>query len=140
MGGERMGSVMDWEFGVGRCKLLHLKWISNEVLLYSTENYIQSLVMEHDGTWWKIIWEEECICQFLLYSIVYIWVTMLYIRNLHNIVNRLYFSKIFSKSINIKEKVTYGIRFKFFSVNRIWYWKNVWLHSTYNIFCVADLV
>ena len=39
---------MDWEFGVSRCKLLHLEWISNEILLYSTGNYIQSLVMEHD--------------------------------------------------------------------------------------------
>mgnify|MGYP007049067700 CR=1 FL=1 len=26
-------SGMDWEFGVGRCKLLHLEWI-NEVLLH----------------------------------------------------------------------------------------------------------
>ena len=44
------GNGMDWEFGVSRCKLLHLKWISNEVLyIYSTVNYIQSLVMEHDG-------------------------------------------------------------------------------------------
>ena len=41
------GNRMDWEFGV-RCKLLHLEWISNEVLLYITGNYIQSLVMEHD--------------------------------------------------------------------------------------------
>ena len=29
------GSGMDGEFGVSRCKLLHLKWLSNEVLLYS---------------------------------------------------------------------------------------------------------
>ena len=43
------GSGMDLEFGVGRCKLLHLAWISNEVLLYSTRNYIQSLGMEYDG-------------------------------------------------------------------------------------------
>ena len=42
------GSGMDWEFGVSRCKLLHLGWISNEILLCSTGNYIQSLVMEHD--------------------------------------------------------------------------------------------
>ena len=41
------GSGMDWEFGVNRCKLLHLEWISNE--LYSTRKYIQSLVMEHGG-------------------------------------------------------------------------------------------
>ena len=33
---------MDGEFGVNRCKLLHLEWISNEVLLYSTG-------IEHDG-------------------------------------------------------------------------------------------
>ena len=39
---------MDWECGVSRCKLLHLKWISNEVLWYSTGNYIQFLGTEHD--------------------------------------------------------------------------------------------
>ena len=30
---EGGGSGMDWEFGVGRCQLLHLEWISNEILL-----------------------------------------------------------------------------------------------------------
>ena len=45
-GGGRESGV-DWEFGVNKCKLLHLEWISNEVLLYSTGNYIQSLVIEH---------------------------------------------------------------------------------------------
>ena len=34
------GSGMDWEFGVNRCRLLPLKWISNEILLCSTGNYI----------------------------------------------------------------------------------------------------
>ena len=34
----RGGSGMDWEFGVNRCKLLPLEWISNEILLYSTGN------------------------------------------------------------------------------------------------------
>lgn len=34
------GSGMDGKFGVGRCKLLHLELISNEVLPYSMEtNY-----------------------------------------------------------------------------------------------------
>ena len=47
-GGGR--SRMDWEFRGCRCKLLPLEWINNEVLLYSTGNYIQSLVMEHDET------------------------------------------------------------------------------------------
>ena len=34
------GSGMDWESGVNRCKLLPLEWISNEILLFSTGNYI----------------------------------------------------------------------------------------------------
>ena len=43
------GSGRDWEFAVSRCKLLHLAWMSNEVLLCSAGNYIQSLGIEHDG-------------------------------------------------------------------------------------------
>ena len=38
--GGRRRSGMDWEFGVSRCKLLHLQWVDNEILLYSTGNYI----------------------------------------------------------------------------------------------------
>ena len=34
--GEGGGSGMDRQFGVGRCKLLRLEWLSSEVLLYST--------------------------------------------------------------------------------------------------------
>ena len=37
---EREGNGMDWEFGINRCKLLPIEWISNEILLYSTGNYI----------------------------------------------------------------------------------------------------
>ena len=47
--GSGKGSGMDGEFGVSRCKLIHLEWLSNEVLLYSTGNYIQSLGIDHDG-------------------------------------------------------------------------------------------
>ena len=39
---------MDWEYVVNKHKLLHLEWISNEVLLYTTGNYMQSLEIEHD--------------------------------------------------------------------------------------------
>ena len=46
---EGGGSGMDWEFGVSRCKLLYLKWISNELLQFSTGNYIRSLGINHDG-------------------------------------------------------------------------------------------
>ena len=37
------------KLGVGRCKLLHLEWVSNEVLLYLTGNCVQSLGLEHNG-------------------------------------------------------------------------------------------
>ena len=47
---EEGRSGMDWEFGVSGCKLLsHLEWMSNEVLLYTTGNYIRSLGRAHDG-------------------------------------------------------------------------------------------
>ena len=42
------GEGMDWEFGVKRYKVLHLKQRDNDVLLYSTGNYVQSLMREHD--------------------------------------------------------------------------------------------
>ena len=38
--GRGGGIGMDCESEVNRCKLLPLEWISNEILLYSTENYI----------------------------------------------------------------------------------------------------
>ena len=31
------------------CKLLHLEWINNEVLLYSPGNSVLSLGIDHDG-------------------------------------------------------------------------------------------
>ena len=47
--GEEEGVGWSREFGVSRCKVLHFEWISNEVLLCSTGNCMQSLVIEHDG-------------------------------------------------------------------------------------------
>ena len=41
--GDRLGS------GVSGCKLLHLEWINNKVLLYSTGDYIQSPGIDHNG-------------------------------------------------------------------------------------------
>ena len=68
--GEGGGRGMDWEFEVGRCKLLHLEWINNKVLIYSTGNYIQYPVINHNGKEYK----KECVY-------VYNWVTFLYSRN-----------------------------------------------------------
>jgi len=40
---------MDWGFGISRCKLVYIGWISNKVLLDSTGDYIQYLVISHNG-------------------------------------------------------------------------------------------
>ena len=40
---------IEWEVGISRCKLLYIEWINNKVLLYSTGNYIQYPVINHNG-------------------------------------------------------------------------------------------
>ena len=42
----RVGSGVFGELKVLGCKLLPLEWMSNEVLLWSTENYVSSLMTE----------------------------------------------------------------------------------------------
>ena len=43
----------DWEFGVGGCKLSHLEWVNNKVLMCSTGNYIQYPAINHNGKEYK---------------------------------------------------------------------------------------
>ena len=43
------GGGINQEFGISRYKLLHIKYINNKVLLYSTGNYIQYPVINHNG-------------------------------------------------------------------------------------------
>ena len=40
---------MVWVLGVSRCKVLHIEWRNNKVLLYSTGNYIHYPVINHNG-------------------------------------------------------------------------------------------
>ena len=47
------GEGKDWEFGVSRGKPLHIEWINNNVLLYSTGNYIQYPVINHNEKEYK---------------------------------------------------------------------------------------
>ena len=54
---EGVEGGLDWEFGISRCKLLHREWINNKVLLYSTGNYIQHPIINHNGK----EYEKECI-------------------------------------------------------------------------------
>ena len=47
--GEGEGGGRAWEFGISKCKRLYIEWINNTVLLYSTGNYIQYPVINHNG-------------------------------------------------------------------------------------------
>ena len=46
--GEGVGGGMEWEVGVSRCKRLYMEWINNKVQLYSTGNYIQYPMINHN--------------------------------------------------------------------------------------------
>ena len=61
---ERRGWGIDWDFGVSRCKHLHLEWIHNKVLLYSTGNYIKSPGINHNGKEYKKECMYKCINHF----------------------------------------------------------------------------
>ena len=74
---------MEQRVGVSLCKLLYVKWISNKVLLYSTENYIQYPLINHNGKEY-----EKTMCMYITESL------SCTSRNLYNIVNQLYFNKI----------------------------------------------
>ena len=60
--GEVGRGGIDWEFGIGRYKLLYTKWINKKTLLYSTGNYIQYPVINHNGKGYEKIY----ICVTLL--------------------------------------------------------------------------
>ena len=54
---ERTGEGrVDWEFVISRCKLLYTEWMKSKDLLYSTGNYIQYPVINHEGR------EDICVC------------------------------------------------------------------------------
>ena len=56
---------MDWEFGISRYKLLYTEWMNNKVLLYSTGNYIQYPVINHNGKEYKKEYTYMCITESL---------------------------------------------------------------------------
>ena len=69
--------------------------------MYSTENYIEYPMINHNGKEYK---KEQ--------TYVYNWVTLLYSRDWHNIVNQLYVNK-FKKSLakEILQNICYKNRF-----------------------------
>ena len=51
--------------GISRCKLLYIGWMNNKVLLYSTGNYIQYPVINHNGKEYEIDCIYICITESL---------------------------------------------------------------------------
>ena len=56
--GRGCGARKHWAFMMSRQKLLYTEWINNKVLLYSTGNYIQYLMTNHEET----EYEKKYIC------------------------------------------------------------------------------
>ena len=54
--GEGFGGGKDWEFGISRSTLVHIGWINNKVLLYSTGNSTLYSVMAYMGKESKKEW------------------------------------------------------------------------------------
>ena len=46
--GEGREGGINWEYGIDRCILLHIKQVNNKDLLYSTGNYIQYLIINYN--------------------------------------------------------------------------------------------
>ena len=76
----------DWETGVSGYKLFHLEWTSNEVLLYSRGNYIQSPRIDHDGKEYKK----------RIYIYMYMYLTH-FARNWHNTKSTVIFKNLIKK-------------------------------------------
>ena len=63
--GEKGQGKMAWIFGVSKCKPVYIEQINNKVLLYSTGNYIQFLVISNNGKEYKkrmCIYVYELLC------------------------------------------------------------------------------
>lgn len=63
------GSGEEWvdrAFGVGTRKLLPLEWMSKELLLRRTGNYVQWLGLEHDKRDYE---KKACICMYVTGSL-----------------------------------------------------------------------
>ena len=93
---EGAGEEIDWEFEVSRCKLLCTEWINNKVVLYSTQNYIQYLMINHIG---KRNFKKN------VYK-MYNWITMC--TAVINTVNQLYFKKVLKGSETNRNSIPWG--------------------------------
>ena len=67
VGGGRHGEWVgiDWEFGISRCKLLYIGWIKQGPTVYSTGNYIQYPMINHNGKEYEKEYISICITKSL---------------------------------------------------------------------------
>ena len=82
--GDRFGGGMEWGFGIGKFTLRYVKWLAIRDLLYSPENSTRYSVIIY------IVKrsEREWLCVYM-----YNWITLLYSRNYHNLVNQIYINQ-----------------------------------------------
>ena len=57
----------DWELAISRCKPSYIGWINNKILLYSTGDYNQYPVINHNG--------KEYEKRIYIYIYIYIYIT-----------------------------------------------------------------
>ena len=55
--GVEDGKELNWEFGIIRYALVYIEWMNIKVQLYNTRNYIQYLMINHNGK----EYENECV-------------------------------------------------------------------------------
>ena len=61
--GQKDGEREGIELGISRCKLVYITWTTNQVPLYSTGNYTQYPVINHNGKGIrKKIYVCVCVC------------------------------------------------------------------------------
>ena len=66
----KSGREINWDLGINRYILPYTKWINNKGLLYSTGNYIQYPVINHNGKNMK----KNVYIYIYIYTYIYIYV------------------------------------------------------------------
>ena len=59
---DESGGGIEYESAFSICKLLYIECISNKILLYNTENYLQYPVINHNGKEYVCIYVTESLC------------------------------------------------------------------------------
>ena len=108
---------------IGICTLRYMEWLANDDLLYSTGNSTQYSVIICGKRVWKRMDVCTCITESLCCTeeiYMYNWITLLYSRNDHNLINQLYFKQTLK---NEKKNTLLQIKFQNDFRQIYYYWK-----------------